>query len=79
MKQTYSFYHMMLVFITLLVFMYCGGDASQHKTYNDTTELTHNDTMSNHLRDPASAFPLPPVTGTLQDSSHIKDSVKKKE
>jgi hypothetical protein len=35
-------------------------------------------TMPAHVRDPSTAFPQPPVTGTQTDSSRTTDSLKKK-
>lgn len=35
-------------------------------------------TMPAHVRDPSTAFPQPPVTGTQTDSSRTTDSVRKK-
>jgi hypothetical protein len=35
--------------------------------------------MPAHVQDPSTAFPQPPVTGTLTDSSRTEDSAKKKD
>ena len=77
MKSDNTFYYMCLVVIGLNFLMYCGGSntGKDKEVYApDSTDLTHEDTMSANLRDPASAFPLPPVTGTQIDSSAVKDS-----
>ena len=80
MKKTYSFYYMLAVIISLNFLMYCeGGNGKEAIGSEDSTQLNHEDTLSNTHRDPSSAYPLPPVTGTTVDSSYIKDSLAKKD
>ena len=81
MKTTHSFYYMCLIIIGLNFLMYCGGNDNNNKgemNTADSTGLTHEDTLSANLRDPVSAYPYPPVTGTQTDSGYIKDSSGKK-
>jgi hypothetical protein len=80
MKKTNFFYHMLIV-LGLCGFMFCGGNNNNQPGNNlESGGATGAPTDSNHvgdLKDPATAYPQPPVTGTNVDSSHIKDSTKR--
>jgi len=80
MKKTNFFYHMLIVW-GLCGLIYCSGN-NNNQSGNDIQSggSTGAKTDSNHvgdLRDPATAYPEPPVTGTTVDSSHAKDSLKR--
>lgn len=72
----------MLIALGLCGLIYCGdGEASKNAQGYDstTTENQQNsDSISAaHQRDPSTAYPQPPVTGSNQDSSHVKDTVNR--
>jgi hypothetical protein len=73
----------MLIVLGICGFMFCGGNnnnGSDNMKSGDSASATGAKTDSNHvgeLRDPATAYPQPPVTGTTVDSSHVKDSSKR--
>lgn len=82
MKRTNYFYHMLLL-LAICGFMYCGGGNSGEPGYDDAQgyDSTAIDDPGNtdslnaaHHRDPSIAFPRPPVTGSNQDSSRVKDT-----
>jgi hypothetical protein len=79
MKKTNFFYHLLIV-LALCGLVYCGGGGENTSEENkaDSTGVVNEDSMSSapHV-DPSTAFPQPPVTGSNQDSSHVKDSLKK--
>jgi hypothetical protein len=81
MKRTNYFFHM-LIALGLCGLMYCGeGDASKNAQGYDST-TTHDqqnyDSMNAaHQRDPSTAYPQPPVTGSNQDSSRVKDTANR--
>jgi len=78
MKNTNFFYHMLIV-LGLCCFMFCGGN-NNNETGNNTKSGDSTVADSTHvgdLRDPATAYPQPPVTGTTVDSSRSKDSLKR--
>jgi hypothetical protein len=81
MKKTNYFYHM-LIALGLCGLIYCGdgGTSKNAQGYDSSTSENQQnyDSMSSapHV-DPSTAFPQPPVTGSNQDSSHVKDSLKK--
>ena len=81
MKRTNYFFHM-LIALGLCGLMYCGdGGASKNAQGYDssTSENQQNyDSMNAaHQRDPSTAYPQPPVTGSNQDSSHVKDTANR--
>jgi hypothetical protein len=80
MKKTNFFYHMLIV-LGLCGFMFCGNH-NDNPSGNDVNSggATGAPTDSNHvgdLRDPATSYPQPPVTGTAADSSRSKDSTRR--
>jgi hypothetical protein len=79
MKKTNFFYHLLIV-LALCGFMFCGGGTGHSATDENATDSTgmNSDSMNAAAhRDPSTAYPQPPVTGSAQDSSRTKDSAKK--
>jgi hypothetical protein len=79
MKKTNFFYHMLIV-LGICGFMFCGENNNNGSDDTKSGNATGAKTDSSHageLRDPSTAYPQPPVTGTTVDSSHAKDSVKR--
>jgi hypothetical protein len=79
MKKTNFFYHMLIV-LAMCGFMYCGngGENTNEGNTVDSTGGVNDDSMNAvHHVDPANAYPQPPVTGSNQDSSRLKDSANK--
>jgi hypothetical protein len=79
MKKTNIFYQL-LAGLVICGFVYCGngGENKGAQEYDSTNN--NSDSMSAaHDRDPATAYPQPPVTGSNQDSSRTKDSGKVKD
>ena len=76
MKRTNFFYHLLVV-LGLCGLMFCGGGGDKNNTgaqgYDSTGTNTDSTNAAHHV-DPANAYPQPPVTGSDQDSSRIKDS-----
>jgi len=71
----------MLIVWGLCGLMYCANDgaskdggASKDAQGYDSTATNNDSTNAVHNRDPANAYPQPPVTGSDQDSSRLKDS-----
>jgi hypothetical protein len=75
MKKTNVLYHL-LIGLALCSFTFCGDHGHKNTGsmgYDSTTN--NSDSMSAaHNRDPSTAYPQPPVTGSNQDSSRTKDS-----
>jgi hypothetical protein len=72
----------MLIVLGLCGLTYCGdGDASKNAQGYDSTTMhdQHNTDSINaaHQRDPSTAYPQPPVTGSSQDSSRVKDTINR--
>jgi hypothetical protein len=77
MQTSHFFYHMLLI-LALTTLVYCGNGNNENEHSNGTTGATNSDSaMSAHNRDPSTAYPAPPVTGSNQDSSYVKDSANK--
>jgi hypothetical protein len=59
--------------------MYCGNDGSGTGNTGPANSATLNadSAMDAHNRDPSTAYPQPPVSGSNQDSSRTKDSANK--
>ena len=83
MKKTTNFFYHMLIVLGLCGFVFCGGN-NNNGSGDDTksggstgTGATTDSTHTGDLRDPATAYPQPPVTGTTVDSSRVKDSTKR--
>lgn len=87
MKKTNFFYHMLIV-LGMCGLMYCandgaskeGGISKDAQGYDSTT--THDQGNSDsasavHHVDPANAYPQPPITGSNQDSSRVKDTANR--
>lgn len=76
--RTTNFFYYMLIILALTGLVYCGNGNTDNGDANGTTGNTNSDSvMSAHNRDPSTAYPAPPVTGSNQDSSHVKDSANK--
>jgi hypothetical protein len=83
MKRTNYFFHM-LIALGLCGLMYCADDGATKdgvskdaQGYNDSATNNNDDSDSlnaAHNRDPSTAYPQPPVTGSNQDSSRLKDT-----
>lgn len=79
MKKTNFFYHLLIVF-GLCGLMFCGDEGNKDNTGAqgiDSTTTNTDSTNAVHHVDPANAYPQPPVTGTDQDSTRVKDSANK--
>jgi hypothetical protein len=78
MKRTNFFYHLLIV-LGLCGLMFCGegGDKNNTGTGNDSTGTNTDSTNAAHHVDPANAYPQPPVTGSDQDSSRLKDTANR--
>jgi hypothetical protein len=81
MKKTNYFYQM-LVALGLCGLVYCGdgGESKNAQGYDSSTNENQQnyDSMSSaHQRDPSTAYPQPPVTGSNQDSSRVKDTINR--
>jgi hypothetical protein len=79
MKKT-NIFNQLLIGLVICGCTYCGnGGENKNAAGNDST-MNNTDSMNavNHV-DPANAYPQPPVTGSNQDSSRTKDSVKLKD
>jgi hypothetical protein len=79
MKKTNFFYHLLIVLV-MCGFMFCGGNGGDKNTGAqgyDSTSTSQDSTNAAHHVDPSNAYPQPPVTGSNQDSSRVKDSVNK--
>jgi len=81
MKKTNYFYQM-LVILGLCGLIYCGdgGESKNAQGYDSSTteNQANSDSMSAaHQRDPSTAYPQPPVTGSNQDSTHTKDTANR--
>lgn len=58
----------------------CGGDGTADAGDIKAADSPSVDsTMPANVKDPSTAFPQPPVTGTQTDSSRTTDSAKKKQ
>lgn len=77
MRTTHFFYYMLII-LALTGLVYCGTGKTDTENGNapDSTTMDSDSAMSAHNRDPSTAFPEPPVTGSNQDSSRTKDSIK---
>ncbi|MBO9199850.1 MULTISPECIES: hypothetical protein [Niastella] len=68
-----NIFYQLLIGVALCGCVYCGngGENKGQEGYDSNK----NDSMNavNHV-DPANAYPQPPVTGSNQDSSRVKDS-----
>jgi hypothetical protein len=79
MKKTNIFYQL-LIGVALCGCMYCGNGGQNNSGQPYDSTKNNSDSMSAaHDRDPATAYPQPPVTGSNQDSSRTKDSSKVKD
>lgn len=86
MKRTNYFFHM-LIALGLCGLMYCADDGASKdgvskdaQGYDSTTMHDQHNTDSinaAHQRDPSTAYPQPPVTGSNQDSSRIRDTANR--
>ena len=77
MRTTNFFYYMLLI-LALTGMMYCGsGSNTEDVNTADSSSMKSDSAMSAHNRDPSTAYPEPPVTGSNQDSSRTKDSANK--
>jgi hypothetical protein len=77
MRTTNFFYYMLLILV-LMGMMYCGsGNNTEDANTADSSSMKSDSAMSAHNRDPSTAYPEPPVTGSNQDSSRTKDSANK--
>ncbi|MCS3798340.1 hypothetical protein [Niastella sp. OAS944] len=81
MKKTNYFYQM-LIALGLCGLMYCGdgGTSKNAQGYDSSTNENQQnyDSMSSaHQRDPSTAYPQPPVTGSNEDSTHTKDTINR--
>lgn len=74
--RTTNFFYYMLIILALTGMMFCGSDNNNTENGNaaDSSSIKSDSAMSAHNRDPSTAYPEPPVTGTNQDSSRTKDS-----
>lgn len=67
----------MLIALGLCGLMYCGngGDVNKDGEITDSTGVQIIDTgnASQHV-DPSIAYPQPPITGSNQDSSRVRDT-----
>ncbi len=76
--RTTNFFYYMLFILALMGMMYCGsGNNTEDANAADSSAVKSDSAMSAHNRDPSTAFPEPPVTGSNQDSSRTKDSANK--
>jgi|GEM_PF-2012334 hypothetical protein len=68
------------IMLVATLYFSCSGNSSDTRNtrgIGDTTTTSASDsTMSAHHRDPSTAFPQPPVSGSQVDSSHVKDSMQ---
>lgn len=66
----------MLIVLGLCGLVYCGsGGETKTEGTPDSTGVIDQDSMNAaHHVDPANAYPQPPVTGSNQDSSRVKDT-----
>lgn len=79
MKKTNFFYHLLII-LGLCGLVYCGdGNENTSEGNNvDSTGIVNEDSMNAaHQRDPSTAYPQPPVTGSNQDSSRVKDTINR--
>lgn len=74
MKKTTVFCQL-LAGLAIIGCMYCGNGGEKNGVEGNDSTMNNTDSMNaaNHV-DPANAYPQPPVTGSNQDSSRIKDS-----
>jgi hypothetical protein len=77
MRTTHFFYYMLII-LTLTGLVYCGNGNTnaENGSTTDSTAMKSDSAMSAHNRDPSTAYPEPPVTGSNVDSSRTKDSLK---
>ena len=79
MRTTNFFYYMLLILL-LTGLVYCGsGNNTDNANAVDSSSVKNDSTMSAHDKDPSTAYPQPPVTGSNQDSSRTKDSTHKQQ
>jgi hypothetical protein len=77
MKRT-NFFYQLLVVLGLCGLMFCGEGTSGNNTGgNDSTGNNDDSANAVHHVDPANAYPQPPVTGSDQDSSRLKDTMNR--
>jgi len=79
MKRTNFFYHLLIV-LGLCGLMFCGEGGDKKNTGAqglDSTGTNTDSTNAVHHVDPANAYPQPPVTGSDQDSSKLKDTTNR--
>jgi hypothetical protein len=79
MKKTNFFYHV-LIALGLCGLVYCGGGSENTSEGNkaDSVGVVNEDSQNAvHHVDPANAYPQPPVTGSNQDSSRLKDTANR--
>jgi hypothetical protein len=79
MKKTNIFYQL-LIGVAICGCLSCGNGGENKGAAGGDSTVNTNDSMNavDHV-DPANAYPQPPVTGSNQDSSRTKDSVKIKD
>jgi hypothetical protein len=79
-----NFLYQILIAVALCGFMYCANDGASKNDgvskdaqgYDSTTTNEDSINAAHHV-DPSNAYPQPPVTGSNQDSSRIKDTVNR--
>ena len=76
MKRTNFFYHLLIV-LGLCGLIFCGEGRDKNNPGHDSTGTNTDSTNAAHHVDPANAYPQPPVTGSDQDSSHVKDTANR--
>jgi hypothetical protein len=73
-----SIVYTVVLAILMSALIACGDGSTGNNINADSASKEANDSMNAaHLKDPTTAFPQPPVTGTVIDSSRTKDSTKK--
>ena len=77
MRTTHSFYYMLIILaFTGLVYCGSGNNGTENGNAPDSTPMNTDSAMDAHNRDPSTAYPAPPVSGSNVDSSRTKDSLK---
>lgn len=62
----------------VVIFSACADNATDADHIKPMDSPAVDSAMPAHVRDPSTAFPQPPITGTQTDSTVAKDSADKK-
>lgn len=77
MKPRHIIFSVMIT--ALVIFGSCADNATDADNIKPVDSPAIDSLTPAHVKDPSTAFPQPPVTGSQTDSSRTQDSAKKKQ